>query len=192
MHYLHDSTIPPKSHFCPIIYQSPIGPMGLKLRMLKDLAYLNGMPFTALQNSYWFGTYEFFKIAKSSLKIFLSDSDSSFQRFSSSDFWPTSSHRRITKFGTQLLCNALQGWFLENSEIYYFFNVFRLFESQDLGGFMAAIRGNFISTFNQLSVIAALSNLVWSFYAMIPNGPRWKFLGFQFFSIDFWCLKSRT
>ena len=72
LHYLHDSTIPPKSHFCPIIYQSPIGPMGLKLRMLKDLAYLNGMPFTALQNSYWFGTYEFFKFAKSSLKFFLS------------------------------------------------------------------------------------------------------------------------
>jgi len=46
--------------------------MGLKLRILKDLAYLNGMPFTALQNSYWFGTYEFLKIAKSSLKFFLS------------------------------------------------------------------------------------------------------------------------
>ena len=72
LHYLHDSTIPPKSHFCPIIYQSPIGPMGLKLRMLKDLAYLNGTPFTALENSYWFGTYEFFKFAKSSIKFFLS------------------------------------------------------------------------------------------------------------------------
>ena len=85
LHYLHDSTIPPKSHFCPIIHQSPIGPMGLKLRMLKDLAYLNGMPFTALKNSYWFRTYEFFKFAKSSLKFILSDSDS-FQRFSPSDF----------------------------------------------------------------------------------------------------------
>ena len=63
--------------------------MGLKLRMLKDLAYLNGTPFTALKNSYWFRTYEFFKFAKSSLKFFLSDSphsdspSDSFQRFKS-------------------------------------------------------------------------------------------------------------
>ena len=67
LHYLHDSTIPSKSHFCPIIYQSPIGSMDLKLRMLKDLAYLNGMPITALRDSHWFGTYEFFKFAKSSV-----------------------------------------------------------------------------------------------------------------------------
>ena len=101
---------------------------------------------------------------------------SSFQRFSWSDFWPTSNHRRITKFGTQLLYDVLQGCFLENSKIFDFFDDFRLFEIQDLGDFMAAIRGNFRSTLKQLPVIAALSNLVWSFYAMIPSGPRWKFL----------------
>jgi len=42
---------------------------------------------------------------------------------------------------------------LENSEIFYFFDFFRFFEIQDLGVFMAAIRGNFRSTLTNFQLL---------------------------------------
>jgi len=44
--------------------------MGLKLRMLIDLDYLNGMPFTASQISHWFSNYTLVKIAMLSRRLF--------------------------------------------------------------------------------------------------------------------------
>ena len=78
LHYLHDSTILPKSHFrslnrgpCGTI---PILTFSLRQHLGLDIPYL----FRTCRNSVYFGTYELFKFAKSGLKIFLS---SSFQRF---------------------------------------------------------------------------------------------------------------
>ena len=72
LHYLHDSTILPKSHFrslnrgpcgtIPILTFSPRQRLGL------DIPYL----FRTCRNSVYFGTYELFKFAKSGLKFFLS------------------------------------------------------------------------------------------------------------------------
>ena len=126
MHYLHDSTISPKSHFrslnrgpCGTI---PILTFSLRQHLGLDIPYL----FRTCRNSVYFGTYELFKFAKSGLKFFLSFFLSFFFFFPKllwSDFWPTSSHRRAFKLDTQLLCNVPLGCFLENSEI---FNSFKL------------------------------------------------------------------
>ena len=78
LHYLHDSTKPPKCHFRRL-NRGPCGTISILIFSLRKALGLEiPYPFRTCRNSVWFGTYEFFKFAKSGLNFFLSSSSSFF------------------------------------------------------------------------------------------------------------------